>query len=50
MLKLLFHERAQLDPQLLLGRQATVFARIERALEEQLASASGFDRTLASGG
>ena len=47
MLKLLFHERAQLDPQLLLGRQATVLARIERALEDQLASASGFDRTLA---
>jgi tRNA-Thr(GGU) m(6)t(6)A37 methyltransferase TsaA len=47
MLKLLFHDRAQLDPRLLLDRQATVLVQIERALDDQLASASGFERTLA---
>src|SRR5262245_47034040 len=47
MLKLLFHERARLDPQALLERQATVLARVERAHEEHLASSSGFERTLA---
>lgn len=47
MLKLLFHDRAQLDPRMLLSRQATVLVRIERALDDQLASTSGFDRTLA---
>jgi tRNA-Thr(GGU) m(6)t(6)A37 methyltransferase TsaA len=47
MLKLLFHDRAGVDPQALLERQATVLARTERAFEEQLASSEGFDRTLA---
>jgi tRNA-Thr(GGU) m(6)t(6)A37 methyltransferase TsaA len=47
MLKLLFHERAELDPLQLLERQATVLARTERALEDQLASSAGFDRILA---
>jgi tRNA-Thr(GGU) m(6)t(6)A37 methyltransferase TsaA len=47
MLKLLFHDRAGLDPGELLERQATVLARTERALEDQLASSEGFDRTLA---
>ena len=47
MLKLLFHDRAALDPRMLLIRQASVLARIERTLENQLASTSGFDRTLA---
>jgi tRNA-Thr(GGU) m(6)t(6)A37 methyltransferase TsaA len=46
MLKLLFHERAGLDPAELLRAQADVLARTELALERQLASASGFDRTL----
>ena len=47
MLKLLFHDRFQLDPQLLLERQAGVLVRIERAQDEQLASESRFARTLA---
>lgn len=47
MLKLLFHDRAQIDPRLLLERQARVLVRIERALDAQLAAAAGFDRTLA---
>jgi tRNA-Thr(GGU) m(6)t(6)A37 methyltransferase TsaA len=47
MLKLLFHERAELDPGPLLGLQASVLARIERALDGRLASTSGFERTLA---
>lgn len=47
MLKLLFHDRAGLDPQALLERQATVLARVERVQGAQLASASGFERTLA---
>ena len=46
MLKLLFHDRAALDPAPLLGEQAELLARMERALERQLAAASGFDRTL----
>ncbi len=47
MLKLLFHDRAGLDPTPLLVEQAGALARTERALEAQLASSSGFDRTLA---
>jgi tRNA (adenine37-N6)-methyltransferase len=46
MLKLLFHERGGIDPAPLLREQALILARTERALERQLASASGFDRTL----
>ena len=47
MLKLLFHDRAELDPRALLEHQAIVLARVERAQAEQLASAGGFERTLA---
>ena len=47
MLKLLFHDRAALDPEPLLQQQATVLAQTERALEHQLATTSGFARTLA---
>jgi tRNA-Thr(GGU) m(6)t(6)A37 methyltransferase TsaA len=47
MLKLLFHDRARLDPAPLLDRQASLLAHIERGLVEQLASATGFARTLA---
>lgn len=47
MLKLLFHERAGLDPASLLREQALLLARAELALERQLASAAGFERTLA---
>jgi tRNA-Thr(GGU) m(6)t(6)A37 methyltransferase TsaA len=47
MLKLLFHDRAGVDPAPLLERQALVLARTERALEAQLAAAEGFARTLA---
>lgn len=47
MLKLLFHDRAGLDPAPLLRGQAELLGRTERALERQLASATGFDRTLA---
>ena len=47
MLKLLFHDRARLDPRPLLDRQTTALVGIERALESQLASSSGFERTLA---
>ena len=47
MLKLLFHERAGLDAEPLLERQASTLAGIERALAERLSSAEGFDRTLA---
>ncbi len=46
MLKLLFHDRAGLDPAPLLSEQAMALARTERALERQLGSADGFDRTL----
>jgi tRNA-Thr(GGU) m(6)t(6)A37 methyltransferase TsaA len=47
MLKLLFHDRAGLDPVELLRDQTLALARAERALEQQLAAAEGFDRTLA---
>lgn len=47
MLKLLFHERANLDPRPLLARQAVVLAHTERGLDRMLASTSGFARTLA---
>ena len=47
MLKLLFLERAELDAGTILRGQVNVLARTERALEQQLASAAGFDRTLA---
>jgi tRNA (adenine37-N6)-methyltransferase len=46
MLKLLFNDRAGLDPAGLLSDQTLVLARAERALERQLAAAAGFDRTL----
>ena len=46
MLKLLFHDRADQDPAPFLREQAEVLGRTERALERQLASATGFDRTL----
>jgi tRNA-Thr(GGU) m(6)t(6)A37 methyltransferase TsaA len=46
MLKLLFHDRTGLDPAGLLREQALVLARTERALERQLASTLGFERTL----
>ena len=46
MLKLLFHERAGLDPGPLLHEQTRLLARIERALERQLAASSGFERML----
>lgn len=46
MLKLLFHERAGVDPTALLREQALVLARTERALEAQLAATEGFERTL----
>jgi tRNA (adenine37-N6)-methyltransferase len=46
MLKLLFHDRAGVDPAPLLGEQALALARTERSLERQLGSAGGFDRTL----
>ena len=47
MLKLLFHDRARLDPRPLLDRQTTALVGIERALESRLASSVGFERTLA---
>src|SRR5215475_700200 len=47
MLKLLFHDRARLGPEQLLEGQASVLVRLEHALSKQLASTSGFDRTLA---
>lgn len=47
MLKLLFHERAALDPTPLLREQARALAVTERALERKLASTSSFERTLA---
>jgi tRNA (adenine37-N6)-methyltransferase len=46
MLKLLFHDRAGLDPAPLLARQAIALARTERALDAQLVSEAGFARTL----
>jgi tRNA (adenine37-N6)-methyltransferase len=46
MLKLLFHDRAEIDPGQLLQEQARKLARTELALERQLASAAAFDRTL----
>jgi tRNA (adenine37-N6)-methyltransferase len=47
MIKLLFLDRAGLDPKPLLDQQAVEIARTERALEAQFASSSGFDKTLA---
>ena len=47
MLKLLFHERAGLDPSRLLGQQALSLAATEHALAQQLDSAAGFASTLA---
>ncbi len=47
MLKLLFHDRAGLAPGALLEQQVSALAAIERSLEEQFASSSGFERTLA---
>ncbi len=46
MLKLLFHDRAALDPLPLLQTQAQILARTDRALERQLESIHGFDRSL----
>jgi tRNA (adenine37-N6)-methyltransferase len=46
MLKLLFHERAGLDPTALLREQAAVLVRTERALERQATDGDGFERTL----
>ena len=47
MLKLLFHDRAGLDPGPLLEAQERTLARVDRALAEELAAASRFARTLA---
>ena len=47
MLKLLFHERAALDPAPLLSEQALGLLATEQALERRLANASGFEDTLA---
>ena len=48
MLKLLFHDRAGLDPEPLLERAGDARSpAIERALDDQLASSAGFERTLA---
>ncbi len=47
MLKLLFHDRAGDDPEPLLGEQASVLTRTERALERQVAASEGFDAILA---
>ncbi len=47
MLKLLFHDRAGVEARPLLLEQAAVLARTERSLEQRVAAASGFDRTLA---
>jgi tRNA (adenine37-N6)-methyltransferase len=47
MVKLLFLERAGLDPVPLLREQARLLAHAERALERQLGSATDFERTLA---
>jgi tRNA-Thr(GGU) m(6)t(6)A37 methyltransferase TsaA len=47
MLKLLFHDRARLDPARLLDLQASLLAHIERGLVQQLTSATSFARTLA---
>jgi tRNA (adenine37-N6)-methyltransferase len=46
MLKLLFIDRADLDPSPLLLDQQAVLARTEAALEKQLTSATGYSRTL----
>lgn len=46
MLKLLFLDRAGIDPGALLREQASVLVKVERALERSLASAVGYDRTL----
>ena len=46
MLKLLFLDRAGVDPTALLLGQQAVLVRTEAALEEQLKSATGFPRTL----
>lgn len=46
MLKLLFHERASIDPLPLLSAQTAVLDVAETALAERLSTASGFDRTL----
>ncbi len=47
MLKLLFHERAALDPAPLLREQGLALVATEQALERRLATASGFEDTLA---
>ena len=47
MLKLLFHERVGVDPGLLLREQALRLVATERALEGQLATATGFEDMLA---
>jgi tRNA-Thr(GGU) m(6)t(6)A37 methyltransferase TsaA len=46
MLKLLFHDRAGLDPAPLLHEQAAMLTQTERSLEQQVRSASGYARTL----
>jgi tRNA (adenine37-N6)-methyltransferase len=46
MLKLLFADRTGRDPTELLRAQAALLSRAELALERQVRSASGFDRTL----
>jgi tRNA-Thr(GGU) m(6)t(6)A37 methyltransferase TsaA len=46
MLKLLFHDRAELDPAPLLRDQALGLVATEHALERQLESVAGFDGTL----
>jgi tRNA-Thr(GGU) m(6)t(6)A37 methyltransferase TsaA len=46
MLKLLFHDRAGLDPVALLERQRAVLLAQERALGVRLARSSGFERVL----
>ncbi len=47
MLKLLFHDRAGIDPGPLLRDQALGLVAAERALEQQLAASEGFEDTLA---
>ena len=46
MLKLLFHDRAGLDPTALLNAQERALAHTERALGRKLEATDGFDRTL----
>jgi len=47
MLKLLFLDRADIDPGPLLREQASALVKVERALERSVPSSEGFDRTLA---